>query len=408
MTDQQRNGFKSLPALKHLGELSDVRPTIVIDSREQEPLCFGRLASLRGTLRTGDYSILGVQESFSIERKSLADLIACCMGQNRRRFESELHRLRGYRFKRLVVIGTEDEIIAGDYRSNIKPASVLATVNCFEVRYDIPVVFCSTPAAAAQRIESWCWWFAREMILCRERLMACIAFGRKGDYDGMSSRYKGVNERRKRDEQMNVIRTGELLAARKSPIQIAEALGVSLRSSQRYIREFFKSGSAYPCTLTPQAVAELRITESERLGQVWESGKTTLAKLEARIGSEAERSLDATSHARVIDALVRVSERIARLHGLDVPLRVQQETLLLQIKKVDQKITLSFDREQLKPAWTDVGLRRVPSDDQTPALPPLPGASGEPSNAEVAAATSDPSTNDFGVFSENGNGSDEQ
>jgi hypothetical protein len=238
--------------------------------------------------------------------------------------------------------------------------------------------------------------------------MACIVFDRKGDYDGMSSRYKGVNDRRKRDEQMNVIRTGELLAARKSPTQIAEALGVSLRSSQRYIREFFKSGSAYPSTLTPQAVAEPRITESERLGQVWESGKTTLAKLEARIGSEAERSLDATSHARVIDALVRVSERIARLHGLDVPLRVQQETLLLQIKKVDQKITLSFDREQLKPTWTDVGLRRVPSDDQTPALPSLPDAPGEPSNAEVAAATSDPSTNDFGAFSENGNGSDEQ
>jgi hypothetical protein len=34
------------------------------------------------------------------------------MGDNRERFERELHRLRGYRFKRLLVVGSEAEILA--------------------------------------------------------------------------------------------------------------------------------------------------------------------------------------------------------------------------------------------------------------------------------------------------------
>jgi len=49
------------------------------------------------------------------------------MGQNRERFERELHRIRGYRFKRLLVVGSEAEILAGHYHSNIKPSAVLAT-----------------------------------------------------------------------------------------------------------------------------------------------------------------------------------------------------------------------------------------------------------------------------------------
>jgi hypothetical protein len=41
-----------LPALRSLGELADRAPVIVIDTQEQEPLAFERLASVRGTLQT--------------------------------------------------------------------------------------------------------------------------------------------------------------------------------------------------------------------------------------------------------------------------------------------------------------------------------------------------------------------
>jgi ERCC4-type nuclease len=156
------SGLK-LPALRGLGDLADCEPVVIIDSREQNPLPLSRLKSERGTLVTGDYSVKGLEHLFAIERKTISDLVNCCMGE-RERFERELHRLRGFRFKRLLVVGTEAEILKGDYRSNIKPAAVLGTLRAFEVRYDVPVVFCETVEAAASRVESWGWWFAREVV----------------------------------------------------------------------------------------------------------------------------------------------------------------------------------------------------------------------------------------------------
>ena len=92
-------------------------PVIVVDTREQDPLPIAGLAHMRGTLVSGDYSILGAEELFAVERKSVADLVACCTGDNRARFERELHRLRGFEFARLLVVGSLEDIAAGRYRS---------------------------------------------------------------------------------------------------------------------------------------------------------------------------------------------------------------------------------------------------------------------------------------------------
>lgn len=65
-------------------------------TREQLPRPFKRLASVRATLTSGDYSFRGGEELFAVELKSIADLVACCVGENRERFFRELHRLRGF------------------------------------------------------------------------------------------------------------------------------------------------------------------------------------------------------------------------------------------------------------------------------------------------------------------------
>src|SRR6516225_4829358 len=88
----------ALPALRGLAKLADLRPVIVVDSREQEPLTFTRLQSVRGTLYSGDYSVRGLEDKFAVERKNLDDIANCCVSGNRDRFEHELHRLRSYRF----------------------------------------------------------------------------------------------------------------------------------------------------------------------------------------------------------------------------------------------------------------------------------------------------------------------
>jgi ERCC4-type nuclease len=80
---RDKEGAFRLPALRSLGELADRAPVIVIDTREPDPLAFERRSSIRGTLQTGDYSVAGLEDLFSIERKTVADLVGCCMGENR-------------------------------------------------------------------------------------------------------------------------------------------------------------------------------------------------------------------------------------------------------------------------------------------------------------------------------------
>src|ERR1700758_2310291 len=149
----------SLPALRSLGELAGAEPVIIVDTREQDPLPFARLKTRGGTLVTGDYSVAGLESLFAVERKSISDLVGCCMGQNRERFERELHRLRGFRFKRLLIVGTEEDILRGNFQSNIKPKAVLGTLAAFEVRYDLPVVWCETPEKAGRLIERFAYYF---------------------------------------------------------------------------------------------------------------------------------------------------------------------------------------------------------------------------------------------------------
>lgn len=153
----------TLPALKGLGRLADMRPTIVVDSREQTPLPILHLPFVIAGLQTGDYSVQGCEEKFMVERKSLGDLVGCCMGENRERFERELHRARGFNFARLLVIATDWEISQAAWHSKITPRAVRATLAAFEARY-IPIVFAATPETGGELVEKWAWWYCREVV----------------------------------------------------------------------------------------------------------------------------------------------------------------------------------------------------------------------------------------------------
>lgn len=67
------NQIPTLPALRTLGNLADVRPTIITDTREQTPLVFTNLVTVAGTLTSGDYAPRGLEHLAAIERKSAAD-----------------------------------------------------------------------------------------------------------------------------------------------------------------------------------------------------------------------------------------------------------------------------------------------------------------------------------------------
>ena len=75
---------------------SDEPFTVVVDSREQNPLDFGSWPTITKALPTGDYSVAGIETLIAIERKSLSDLVGSFTG-GRDRFEREMLRMKSYR-----------------------------------------------------------------------------------------------------------------------------------------------------------------------------------------------------------------------------------------------------------------------------------------------------------------------
>lgn len=150
------NDYPTLPAINlPAGSL----PVILIDSREQDPLPI-QFPSRREGLTTGDYSYVG--GNFAIERKSIADLIKC-LTTDRNRFKAQLQRLRAHDFARLLIVGDEDDLIRGNYRSRLRPLAALHSLYAIEARY-IPVVWASTPDKAARLVERWAFWNYRETV----------------------------------------------------------------------------------------------------------------------------------------------------------------------------------------------------------------------------------------------------
>jgi ERCC4-type nuclease len=80
-----------------------MRFTVVIDTREQKPWSLPQeyCDSVRGTLKTGDYAILG-DNDFAIERKSLNDFVGT-ITRGWERFIREIGRMDRFSVKVVVV-----------------------------------------------------------------------------------------------------------------------------------------------------------------------------------------------------------------------------------------------------------------------------------------------------------------
>lgn len=116
---------------------------ILIDSREQRPFTFAKYGATLEVeaLPVGDYSLPGFQDRAAIERKELNDLVGCLMGENRERFERELHRGRHYDLFAVVVEASLADVSRGRYRSEMKAHAALQSIIAFQVRYRVPFVW---------------------------------------------------------------------------------------------------------------------------------------------------------------------------------------------------------------------------------------------------------------------------
>lgn len=122
--------------------------TLVIDNREQNPWTFEdvvvgfgnqkkRLAieKVPGTLKSGDYSILGMEDLVAIERKSKEDLFST-IGGGRDRFVRELGRLNQMKWA-AVIIECEwfDAIKNPPERSKMSISAIDGSINAWTQRF---------------------------------------------------------------------------------------------------------------------------------------------------------------------------------------------------------------------------------------------------------------------------------
>lgn len=126
-------------------------PRLVVDTREQRPLCFRHLECVRGTLATGDYSIEHLENHFMVERKSVEDLLHSLTAA-RGRFFRELARMRAARCARLVVVGRAVELAGALQRRGAAAGGVACSLEAINARF-CPVVWAATPERAAALVE---------------------------------------------------------------------------------------------------------------------------------------------------------------------------------------------------------------------------------------------------------------
>ena len=137
--------------------MPDLKPsqvTILIDSREQHPFNFTPMKMEETTLQSGDYTIRGLEDYVRVERKELSDLVSC-FTTGRDRFKRELERLKAFPKRLVVVEAPYEDLVNGNYRSNLHPNSATGAIESWMGRYQITFMFCGNRRAAQEFVNGY-------------------------------------------------------------------------------------------------------------------------------------------------------------------------------------------------------------------------------------------------------------
>ena len=149
--------------------------TIIVDSREQQQHVkqyFDRknVETIVRKLDVGDYSAqigdMTLESDIAIERKHSIDELAGNLGQDRNRFEREFLRAKANGTKIFLVVenGSYSDIYLHNYRSQLPPKALMASLMSWQVRFNITIIFCE-PENTPRLIHQILYYAAREQLL---------------------------------------------------------------------------------------------------------------------------------------------------------------------------------------------------------------------------------------------------
>jgi ERCC4-type nuclease len=129
---------------------------ITTDTREQLFLDFTKfrgVSSVRGTLKTGDYSIQGYEDQITFERKSVQDLVGTLVSGHTR-FLREMERMRSFKAKYILIEHTPDILYnyCAKHGWQRKFNTIIQSLLAYACHYQVRVRFCKDREDMAEYI----------------------------------------------------------------------------------------------------------------------------------------------------------------------------------------------------------------------------------------------------------------
>jgi ERCC4-type nuclease len=129
---------------------------IIVDTREQQPWTFEKMEQTVAKLDTGDYSLKGLEELFSIERKGNVSEFANNITE--KRFKDVIERLSQFKYPFLLFEFNLEDVLQYPVGSNvpkrmwsklrISPKFILKHINELQILHNVKIVFCGNAANA--------------------------------------------------------------------------------------------------------------------------------------------------------------------------------------------------------------------------------------------------------------------
>lgn len=156
----------------------------------------------------------------------------------------------------------------------------------------------------------------------------------------------------------SLYRRREILAAigsGESVFAVAVKMDLSPQAVRAHLHKALEAESLYPHGLTTEEIAHLRQLQAEILSTSRQKALETQATVNARIGTAKEKSGDAQAVARLLEAVTRAVDLEANLFGTRQPTKIVEESMRIQLTKVDGEIRVKCDGSGLRPRWTPLG-----------------------------------------------------
>jgi len=151
----------AIPVLAERGgtQLRTPRPTVLIDTREQNPFDFTRFDGWfagieKKSLKLGDYSIAQLEDSCVVERKNLSDLVYSFTAE-RPAFVSRLRLMSAYPQRLLVITAALSTVKSSYAFSDVNPNRILQSLIAALAGWNVPFVCTETHELGEEIIASY-------------------------------------------------------------------------------------------------------------------------------------------------------------------------------------------------------------------------------------------------------------